>query len=345
MKDLKGIREKTVLVTGANGFVGSHLVDELVKCGCNVFAFVKDEKGDRVQNIEQVREEITIHRGDLRDPTSVDRAIRSLSEYEDVMIFHLGAQAHVGRSWDRPYETIRTNVLGTLNLLESVRRNEIDVEKLNVAGSSEEYGNFDENKSDTYTVSDGEVFLDENSPVNPQSVYATSKVAADFLAQNYHKAYGIPTLTTRMFNNFGPRQDPCYITSTVITQALENEKVELGNLSPKRDMCYVKDGVKGHIAATLYGDPGEVYSFGYGQSVTMREWVQKIIRLGEEEGFWRNIEIVQTEEKYRPGESDVLDLKSDSKKIEDLTGWSPQVSWEEGLRKTIKWYADNKDKY
>jgi len=345
MKDFGEIEGRNVLITGANGFVGSHLVDELVKRDCNVFAFVYDEKGSRLQNLEQVREEIEIIRGDLRDPTSVDEAIRYLSNYEDVLIFHLGAQAHVGRSWNRPYETIRTNVMGTLNLLESVRRNEINVEKLNVAGSSEEYGNLDEERKESYNTSDGELILNERSPVNPQSVYATSKVAADFLARNYYEAYGIPAVTTRMFNNFGPRQEPCYITSTVITQALNQKKVEVGNLSPKRDMCYIKDGVRGHISATLYGNPGEAYGFGYGGSVTMQEWVQKIIKLGEEEGFWKDVSTVQTEERLRPGDSDVLDLKSNSKKIQDLTGWSPQVDWEEGLRKTIKWYAENENEH
>lgn len=345
MKYSEELNDRRVLVTGANGFVGSHLVERLVEYGSDVVAFIEATPENRQKNLQNVRDEVELVQGDLQDLASVRKAIQLLSGYEDVLIFHLGAQAHVGESWERPYETVNTNVLGTLNLLESVRSLEVDVEKFNMAGTSEEYGNFDESKKESYRERDGAVVLDERAPVNPESIYGTSKVAADFLAQNYHEAYGLPTITTRMFNNYGPRQNPRFITGTVISQALKQDKVEVGNLEPKRDMCFVTDGVRGHIHATLEGSPGEVYGFGRGENITMQQWVEEILRIGEDEGFWEDIEVVQTEERFRPGDSDVQELRADSSKLNELTGWEPQIGWDEGLRKTIKWYAENEQRW
>jgi dTDP-glucose 4,6-dehydratase len=343
MKYGNELEDRKVLVTGANGFIGSHLVEILVDQGANVLAFV--EAGSDYQNLCNVRNEIDIFPGDLQDPVSVRKAVRRLSGHRKVLVFHLGAQAHVGDSWNRPHETIRTNVIGTLNLLEAIRDLEVDVAKFNTAGSSEEYGNFDERRKDSYRKENDEVLLNEESPLKPKSIYATSKVAADFLTQNYNEAYDIPTVTTRMFNNFGPRQSPRYITGTVITQALKNNVVKLGNLQSKRDMCFVDDGVRGHIHATLKGKPGQVYTFGQGKNIKMRNWVEKIIRIGKEENYWGDIEVVQTEDRFRPGDSEVQNLCADYGKLSELTGWKPQAQWREGLQRTIKWYANNEKQW
>jgi len=250
------IADRPVLVTGADGFVGSHLVDRLVKQGADVHAFVRATSSGELNNIARHSGEVTVRRGDLRDQHSVRGALEPLTEYSDILVFHLAAQAHVGESWERPYETVATNVTGTLNLLQACVNLDLDIAKFDTAGTSEEYGNVKREMADKHDYEDGRVLLSERSPVNPKSIYATSKLAADFLTMNYHDAYGLPTVTTRMFNNYGPRQNPRYITGTIITQALERDVVELGNLRPKRDMCYVSDGVRGHLRSTLYQRSG-----------------------------------------------------------------------------------------
>jgi dTDP-glucose 4,6-dehydratase len=338
--------ERPVLVTGADGFVGSHLTEQLVEYGANVHVFVRATSSGELRNIRHLRDDITVHRGDLRDKHSVERAMRPLQEHSDTIVFHLAAQAHVGESWERPYETIDTNVVGTLNLLQTVVDLDLDLYKFDTAGTSEEYGNVDHQMANKHEYDDdGRVLLSERSPVNPKSIYATAKLASDFLTMNYADAYDLPGVTTRMFNNYGPRQNPRYITGTIITQALERDIVELGNLTPKRDMCYVSDGVRGHMHVALEGNPGEEYVYGYGENISMREWTELLLEVGSEEGYWDAPEIVQREDRYRPGDSDVEELLFGYEKLNELTGWEPEVSWREGARRTIEWYAGSKEKW
>jgi len=191
------LEDRPVFVTGADGFVGSHLTDRLIEAGANVHIFVRATSSGELKNIRHQTEDLTVHRGDLRDKHSVKEALSALSEYDDSLIFHLAAQAHVGESWDRPYETIDANVVGTLNLLQSIVDLDLDIAKFDTAGTSEEYGNVKEEMAEKHEFeADGRVLLSERSPVNPTSVYATSKLAADFLTMNYHDAYGLPSVTT-----------------------------------------------------------------------------------------------------------------------------------------------------
>lgn len=338
---------QNVFVTGANGFIGSHLVETVNAAGGDVTAFVRATSSGGPNNLDSISDDVEILRGDLQDPVSVRNGLRTMTEYSDVIIFHLGAQAHVGESWTRPHETLRTNIEGTLNLLEGVRSLDIDIKKFETAGTSEQYGGIPgtSGSDGDNTVGETNQRLNEDTRLNPMSVYATSKVAADFLTRNYHEAYGIPTVTTRMFNNYGPRQNPRYITGTIITQALERDIIELGNLEPKRDMCYVEDGVRGHIHVALAGKPGEVYTYGYGENITMRDWAEMILRIGSEEGCWDQPDIRQREERFRPGASEVQELKAGYQKLHELTGWEPEVTWEEGIRRTIQWYASNRPRW
>src|SRR4051794_4174953 len=222
---------RTTLVTGADGFMGSHLTDALVSLGANVHAFVRATSSGALNNIADHRGKAKIHFADLTDKTSVDYLIKELRDTvsDRPYIFHLGAQAHVGESWHRPYETVMANTIGTLNLLQSVVDNGLELEKFDTAGPSEEDGNGRESVAHHHDFDEaGSLILHERSPINPKSIYATAKVAADFLTMNYYDAFGLPGVVTRMFNNYGPRQNPRYVTGTIITQALERELVELG---------------------------------------------------------------------------------------------------------------------
>lgn len=184
---------RPVFVTGADGFIGSHLTEQLVEYGADVHVFVRATSSGELRNIRHLRDDVTVHRGDLRDKHSVEQAMAALSGHSETIIFHLAAQAHVGESWDRPYETIDTNVIGTLNLFQTIVDLDLDIEKFDTAGTSEEYGNVDAEIKDLHDYEDdGRVLLNERSPVNPKSIYATSKLAADFLIMNFHDAYRIP---------------------------------------------------------------------------------------------------------------------------------------------------------
>ena len=339
---------RTCLVTGADGFMGSHLTEALVHLDANVNAFVRATSSGALNNIGHVRGELRVHFADLTDKTSVDYLVRDLLDAPDKpYIFHLGAQAHVGESWHRPYETVMANTVGTLNLLQSVVDNGLELEKFDTAGTSEEYGNVHEAVSHHHDFDDdGGLILHERSPINPKSIYATSKVAADFLTMNYHDAFGVPGVVTRMFNNYGPRQNPRYVTGTIITQALTRETVELGQLDPMRDFCFCTDGVRGHLMVAARGIPGDLYVYGQGKNVSMREWADMILRIGREQGHWdASREIVTTADRYRPGASEVMALRVGYEKLNRETGWEPSVSWEEGIAKTITWYAENRERW
>jgi len=336
--------DRTVLVTGADGFMGSHLTEALVHLGARVNAFVRATSSGALNNIGHFRNQLKVHFADLTDRASVDYLVRELADAPDKpYIFHLGAQAHVGESWHRPYETVMANTIGTLNLLHSIVHQGLELEKFDTAGTSEEYGNVHEAVEHHHDFDDqGGLILHERSPINPKSVYATSKVAADFLTMNYHDAYGVPGVVTRMFNNYGPRQNPRYVTGTIITQALEREQIELGNLEPLRDFCFCTDGVRGHLTVAAQGVPGDLYVYGQGENISMADWAGLILRVGEEQGYWPKREIVTKTDRFRPGASDVMALRVGYEKLNRETGWVPQVSWEEGVARTIEWYAANR---
>ncbi|HMH40342.1 MAG TPA: GDP-mannose 4,6-dehydratase, partial [Gaiellaceae bacterium] len=338
---------RTCLVTGADGFMGSHLTEALVSLDANVHAFVRATSSGALNNIAPLREQLKIKFADLTDKTSVDYLVKELLEAPDKpYVFHLGAQAHVGESWHRPYETVMANTVGTLNLLQSIVDYGLELEKFDTAGTSEEYGNPRESVAHHHDFDEeGGLILHERSPINPKSIYATSKVAADFLTMNYHDAFGLPGVVTRMFNNYGPRQNPRYVTGTIITQALMRETVELGQLDPLRDFCFCTDGVRGHLMVAARGIPGDVYVYGQGNNISMRDWADMILRVGREQGYWEAREVVSTADRFRPGASEVMALRVGYEKLNRETGWEPNVSWEDGVARTIAWYAENRPRW
>ena len=326
---------RTVLVTGADGFMGSHLTDALVEIGADVHAFVRATSSGALNNISHLRSRLKVHFADLTDKTSIDYLVKELRDTvsDKPYVFHLGAQAHVGESWHRPYETVMANTVGTLNLLQSVVDWGLELEKFDTAGTSEEYGNVRENVAHHHDFDEaGGLILHERSPINPKSIYATAKVAADFLTMNYHDAFGVPGVVTRMFNNYGPRQNPRYVTGTIITQALARPEIELGALEPLRDFCFCTDGVRGHLTVAAKGIPGDVYVYGQGSNISMADWADLILRTGVEHGFWPDDrQIVIDEGRLRPGVTDVMALRVGYEKLNRETGWEPKVSWEEGV--------------
>ncbi len=340
---------RTCLVTGADGFMGSHLTEALVHVGARVVAFVRATSSGALNNIGDLRNDLKVVFADLTDKTSIDYCVRDhlVSAPDRPYLFHLGAQAHVGESWHRPYETVMANTIGTLNLLQSIVDHGVELEKFDTAGTSEEYGNVRKSVSHHHDFDDlGSLILHERSPINPKSIYATAKVAADFLTMNYFDAYGVPGVVTRMFNNYGPRQNPRYVTGTIITQALTRPEISLGALEPLRDFCFCTDGVRGHLTVAAQGVPGEVYVYGQGENIAMRDWCDLILRIGREGGFWGDDRHVTIDEKrLRPGVTDVMALRVGYEKLHRETGWEPLVSWEEGVLRTIRWYAGNRERW
>jgi dTDP-glucose 4,6-dehydratase len=339
---------RTCLVTGADGFIGSHLTEALVHLDANVVAFVRATSSGALNNIGHLRRRMRVVFADLTDKTSIDYVMRDLARADDKpFVFHLGAQAHVGESWHRPYETVMANTVGTLNLLQSVVDQGVELEKFDTAGTSEEYGNVRESVAHHHDFDElGGLILHERSPINPKSIYATAKVAADFLTMNYHDAYGVPGVVTRMFNNYGPRQNPRYVTGTIVTQALTRPEIELGALEPLRDFCFTTDGVRGHLTVAAQGVPGDVYVYGQGKNIAMAAWCDLILTTGVELGLWPDDRhVVTNEARLRPGATDVMALRVGYDKLNRETGWEPKISWEEGVERTIRWYAANRERW
>jgi len=334
-EDLRhGYAGRTCLVTGADGFVGSHLVDALLALGARVHALVRASSGAGLRHLDETAPSLAVHRGDVRDPASMRCVVAALAGGDGPVVFHLAAQAHVGESWTRPYETVHANVLGTLNVLLALVESGTDLFKVSVAGSSEEHGDA------LSRLPAGTPGLSEDAPLDARSIYATTKVATDLLARNVHQATGLPAVTTRLFNNFGPRQGARYLTGSVITQALAGDTVRIGAPWPRRDFCHVSDGVRAHLHVALAGEPGTVYSAGCGRSVSVGDWAELALARGRALGLvGARCRVVEDETRRRPGHSEVADLRADSSRLRALTGWQPEVSWEDGLDDTLRWHA------
>jgi len=314
-----------ILVTGAEGFIGSHLTELLVEKGYEVKAFVRYNFTNNWGWLETSKylKDIEIYTGDVRDYDSVYDAMKDVD-----VVFHLAALIGIPYSYVSPLAYIKTNTEGTYNILEAGRK--LGVDRIIVTSTSEIYG------TAQY------VPIDEKHPYNPQSPYAASKASADHLALSYYRSFGTPVTIIRPFNTYGPRQSARAIIPTIITQVLSGKtQIRLGNLTPTRDLNYVKDTANGFITVGLHEKTiGDVYNIGSGREISIGELVQKIIDL-----LGRHVEIVQDEQRVRPDKSEVERLLCNANKAKALTGWEPKYTLEEGLKETIEWIQNNMQYY
>lgn len=312
-----------VLVTGAGGFIGSHLAEELVRRGGEVRAFVRynsrDDRGLLGEIPVEIQNEIEMVPGDLKDPDAVKKAVKGCSK-----IYHLGALIAIPYSYVHPFDFVQTNAMGTAILLDACLENP-RLERIIHTSSSEVYG------TARY------VPIDENHPLQAQSPYSASKIAADKLAESYFLSFDLPVATIRPFNTFGPRQSLRAIIPTIISQALEGTKIRLGNLKPRRDFLFVKDTVRGFIEVGGCDRAiGKVTNVGRGQDISIGELVKKILGLLGRKG---SLEI--EDRRVRPEKSEVMRLLADTRQARRLFKWAPRYSLEEGLIETIEWYRKN----
>lgn len=310
---------KTCVVTGAGGFIGSHLVERLVEDGWQVRALARYGSTGRAGFLDELRptlrDAVEVVLGDVRDAEQV----RELLTGREV-VFHLAALIGIPYSYRAPRSYLDVNVRGTLNVLEAARAAGARVV---LASTSEVYG------TAQYTP------MDEAHPLRPQSPYAASKVAADQLALSYHRSFGLPVVVVRPFNTYGPRQSRRAVLPTIVTQALAREDgvIELGALSPRRDLCFVEDTARGFaLAGSAPGIEGETVNLATGRSVSIGELVEAVLaQLGRPE-----LEVRTAEERLRPANSEVELLLGEASKAAQLLGWRPEVPLEAGLARVIE---------
>jgi dTDP-glucose 4,6-dehydratase len=318
--------DQRVLVTGAGGFIGSHLVEHLAAAGAQVRAFVRyTSRNDRgwLEGMDpELAERVDIFRGDLQNPEAVDRAAAGCDT-----VFHLGALIPIPYSYVHPREFVTTNVEGTLNVLEACRRHRIA--RLVHTSTSEVYGS-------AITVP-----IDEDHPLRAQSPYAATKTAADQLALSFWRSFETPVVVARPFNTFGPRQSARAVIPTIITQALTRDVIELGSVSTTRDFNFVDDTVAGFLACgATPGVEGEVLNLGTGVEVTVADVVGRVLAVLE-----REIPVVAADERMRPPASEVVRLIADADKANRLLGWAPRTSLDDALRTTVEWFRANAGRY
>jgi NAD dependent epimerase/dehydratase len=317
---------RSVLITGAGGFIGSHLSEALVRAGASVRAFVRyTSRGDHgwLEAADpEVIHDLEIFRGDLANP---DALAGALSERD--LVLHLGALIPIPYSYRHPREFVTANVEGTLNVLEAARRTE--VQRVVHTSTSEVYGTAQR------------VPIDEEHPLHPQSPYAATKVGADQIALSYQRSFGTPVVIVRPFNTYGPRQSARAVIPTIITQGLSQKTINLGATDTTRDFLYVGDTVAGIMRAALAdGIEGEVINLGTGVEVSIAEVVQRVLGLLD-----REVPVALDDARLRPPESEVERLVADVTKARERLEWRPEVDLDEGLRQTIDWLSGSLGAY
>lgn len=313
-------QDKQVLVTGAGGFIGSHLVERLAVSGARVRAFVRyNSRGDPgllADIAPELGAKVEIVPGDLRDLPAVTAAMRDVE-----VAFHLGALIAIPYSYLHPFEVVETNVIGTLNVLLASR--ETRVGRIVHTSSSEVYGTALRTP------------IDESHPLQGQSPYSASKIGADKLAESFYCAYGLPVVTVRPFNTYGPRQSARAVIPAIVTQALTREAIQLGNLDARRDFTFVSDTVDGFLRAGQRGDiEGQTFNLGVGREIRVVDLVAEILSLLD---MVKDITVDPA--RLRPERSEVYRLISDNHRAREVLGWTPCVSLRQGLAATIEWIS------
>jgi NAD dependent epimerase/dehydratase len=312
-----------VLVTGAGGFIGSHLVEALVGTGSRVKALVRYSSGGSWGHLEQlapdVRDSVEVALGDVRDAQFLRHQVRGCD-----VIFHLAALIGIPYSYEATESYVDTNVRGTLNVLQAAR--EADVQRIVVTSTSEVYG------TACYTP------MDEKHPMQAQSPYSASKIAADKLAESFHLSFGLPVVTVRPFNTYGPRQSARAVIPTIVSQVLAGgAALRLGSLEPVRDLTYVEDTVRGFLRAAVSEQAvGQVINLGTGQGISIGDLAQIIMQI-----VGRKLPIVADADRVRPQASEVRLLIAKTERAKDLLGWESEVSLTEGLKRVIEYISAN----
>ncbi len=317
-------KDRTVAVTGAAGFIGSHLTEALLAAGARVKALTRyNSKSDTGWLAATApHPALTIVAGDIRDPFMVDRLVDGCDT-----IFHLAALIGIPFSYTAPQSYVETNINGTLNILEAARRHKTRLTLL--TSTSEVYGTA------------LRVPIDEEHPLQAQSPYSASKISADMLGNSYHCAFGLPVTIVRPFNTFGPRQSLRAVIPTIIAQALQSRCVKLGDTRPVRDFNFVSDTAAGFLAAAQHA-PGraEVYNLATGSARTIGETADLIAEL-----LGTGIEIIHDTSRDRPADSEVMRLLGNAEKARRELGWQPAVDFRSGLQRTIAWVRENLQAY
>lgn len=314
---------KTVLVTGAGGFIGSHLVERLVRDGHRVRGLVRyngrDDRGHLDRLDPDVAEQVQVVRGDLKDADAVRRAVAGCA-----WVFHLGASIAIPYSYQNPHDVVQSNMGGTAHVLDAARDSQA-IERVVLTSTSEVYGT-------ARTVP-----ITEEHPLQAQSPYAATKIGADALGISYHRAFDLPVTILRPFNTFGPRQSARAIIPTIISQALTRPVVRLGSLDPRRDLTYVADTVSGFVAiAGCDAAVGRAVNIGRGDDLSIGELVGRIgARLG------RTLKVEADAQRVRPAASEVGRLLAGTALARQLWGWEPRFTLDEGLDRTIAWVQAN----
>ena len=317
---------KRVLVTGAGGFIGSHLTERLVELGANVRALVHyNSLGSwGWLDTSPLKSQIEVVSGDIADRGSVQHAMQDRE-----IVFHLAALIAIPYSYIAPISYVNANIIGTLNVLENARQ--MGTERVLHTSTSEVYGTA------------LEVPISEKHPLQGQSPYSASKIGADKLAESYFRSFETPVVTVRPFNTFGPRQSARAVMPTIISQALSQDRIKLGSLTPTRDLNFVSNTVDGFIKAAEAPKEkalGVTVNLGSNREISVGDLAKAIIEI-----VGRPVEIVTDDQRLRPAKSEVERLLADNRLAKELIGWEPKIRFEDGLRTTIEWMKSNLGRY
>lgn len=313
-------KNKTVLVTGAGGFIGSHLTERLVVEGATTRAFIRyTSEGNRGWLEGKSKAQgIQFFYGDIRDRDSLKAAMKGVD-----VVFHLAALIAIPYSYEAPNSYIDANIVGTTNVLQNAR--DLNIQRVIHTSTSEVYGT-------AVTVP-----ISEEHPLQGQSPYSATKIGADKLVEAYYRSFELPVTIVRPFNTYGPRQSARAVIPTIVSQALSRNHVQLGALTPTRDLNYVSDTVGGFLSAAQSERAiGETINFGSGQEISIGDLAKLIVELLD-----RKVEIRGESDRLRPEKSEVQRLMCDNTKARELLGWSPKIGLREGLTETIAWIKAN----